>query len=38
MTATTDVIGHQVDQQFILRRLEQQAAAETKTSTENTRR
>lgn len=28
MKATTDVIGRQVEQQFILRRLEQQAAAQ----------
>jgi hypothetical protein len=35
MTATSDVIGHLVDQYFTGRRLEQQAAAET-TQTTNT--
>lgn len=35
VTAATDLIGRQVDQQFTLRRLEQQDAAETKTSTQN---
>ena len=33
MTAYTDPVGHQVDQQFLLRQLEQQAAETTQTNT-----
>lgn len=38
MTAFTDPVGHGVDQQFLLRQLEQQAAGQTTTTSDTTGR